>query len=96
MYKARLDGSIACELFIYINDILITIGNENDLWSAVMQVATRLGYLGLQHAVRKQHELSRAPGAWAGSIIHTEDGVELMIYLECWDKAKLIISTIQD
>ena len=96
IYKARLDGEIAAELFIYIDDLRISCCSEEELWLAAMQVASRLNYLGLQHAARKLRALSRTPGAWAGTIIHTKTGVELLISLERWEKTKLILSSIRE
>ena len=97
IYKACLNGDIAAEFFIYIDDLQILCSMEDKLWKAAMQVAPRLSYyLGLQHAARKLRELSQMPGAWAGTIVHTEHKVELLISLERWEKAKLILSSIKE
>ena len=80
--KAHLDGKIGAELFIYIDDLCITCSTEDELWQACMQVASCLNHLGLQHAAQKLRALSQTPGAWTGTTINTDMGVELLISLE--------------
>ena len=96
VYKVRVDRNIDGELFVYINDLRITSPTEGELWQGAMEVATCLNALGLQHAAQKLQELLQTPGAWAGTLIHTREGVELLISQERWEKTKLILSNIQE
>ena len=62
-------GNIACKIMAYVDDLHITGIDEEMVWAAARQVASRLQYLGVQDAARK----TKAPGidtgsAWAGTI----------------------------
>ena len=57
-------------------------------------VAMRLNHLGLQHAARKLRELMQDAGAWAGSVVHTSDGVYLLVSMKRWEKTKFILDEL--
>jgi len=91
-----LDGKIACDIVIYVNDTR-TIGNlEQECWDASHWVASVLNSLGLQEATRKRQGPSMEPGDWAGSIVHSSKGLVCVLLMqECWDKTKSMISWLK-
>ena len=91
VYKERFDGRIAGDLIIYIDDLRLSCPDMIILWEAVQQVASRLNFLGMQHAARKLRDLSCTPGPWAGSVVNTDDGVHLLTSQEKWDKTRRIL-----
>ena len=95
VYKVRKDGSIAADVHTYIDDLRISAPTMAILWKACQQIASRLNHLGMQHAARKLRELMQDPGAWAGSVVHTSEGVHVLISLERWEKTKTILASIK-
>ena len=91
VYKRRFDGRIAGDLIVYIDDLRLSCPDLILLWEAVQQVASRLNFLGMQHAARKLRDLSHTPGPWAGSVVSTEGGVFLLTSQEKWDKTRKIL-----
>jgi len=95
--KIRLDGSIACDLFIYVDDLRPTGGTEEDCWKATRRTGSRCSYLGIQDASRKRRSPSQTPGAWAGSIIRTDGkAVYVSVSAEKWDKTKKQIAWLKE
>lgn len=58
-------------------------------WKCTRHVASYFDYLRIQDAPQKCWQQSSEPGAWAGSIVHSSNGlVTVMISLEHWLKAR--------
>jgi hypothetical protein len=97
VYKVRSDGVLASDFSIYVDDVR-TMGNTvEDERLASRAVASILNSLGLQDAARKRRDGSQTPGAWAGSIVHTSDGVvSISVSQERWDKAKVILAWVNN
>ena len=92
IYKARQDGKIAADIFIYVDDVRPTAPSWSECWQASHRVGTMLTWHGLQDAARKRREPSQEAGAWAGSILHSNnDQVTALISNEKWEKTKLWI-----
>jgi hypothetical protein len=71
--KTREDGRIASDVITYVDD-LRTIGASEELCQEVThRVASVVNYLGMQDAPRKRRPASQTPGAWAGSLITTDN-----------------------
>ena len=89
VYRVRVEGTVAGDLFIYIDDLRVTCPTKEECWEGAHQVCCRLTWLGLQDAPRKRSEVSTTPRAWAGSIVHTDnDTVSVLIAQKKWLKAK--------
>lgn len=88
VFKFRKDdGCIACDVFIYVDDIRVTGRNRDEAWKACRRVYSKLNYLGVQDAARKRRDASQTPGAWAGSVIYaTDEDVVILVTCEKWDK----------
>jgi hypothetical protein len=69
LFKQRVDGSIAGDLVIYIDDVRVVSDSNDEAWKASSRVAKTCSWLGLQDAARKRREPSTEPGAWAGTVM---------------------------
>jgi hypothetical protein len=96
--KVRLDdGKIACDVFIYVDDLRPVGPTEKDCWLASRRVGSLLNWLGLQDAARKRRPPMKEPGAWSGGIVHTcSDQVEVLVSKERWVKANDMLSWMQE
>ena len=92
--KVRMsDGKIAADLFIYVDDARSTGSNYEESRMAARRTASTFNYLGIQDAARKRREPSEEPGAWAGTVLSTADGVVgVRVSKEKWDKAKNLVN----
>lgn len=83
------DGRIAADFWTYIDDVRNSGPDEEECWRTGRRVASICSYLGIQDAARKRRPPTRAPGAWAGTIIKTKDGqIVLMVDQKKWDKTR--------
>ncbi len=76
VFKFRtIDQHIAMDLFIYVDDCRTTGFSFEETWRVARHVASTFNHLGIQDAPRKHRGPSQEPGAWAGSIVHTSEGI---------------------
>jgi hypothetical protein len=66
-----LDGKMAADLFISINDARLMAALEEECWKVSRKAASTVDSLGIQEVARKRRWGSKQPGAWAGSIVKT-------------------------
>ena len=93
--KFRSDGTLAADLFMYVDDGRVTAPNKLECKLATRQAASRLNFLGIQEAARKRRWGSRKPGAWAGSVVTTDsESVNVLVSQEKWDKTRKYIGEI--
>jgi hypothetical protein len=89
VYRVRKDGTMAGDLFKYMDDLRCTAPSQLEAWAGARQICCRLAWLGLQDAPRKRSDASVTPRAWAGSIIHADkDTVTVLVSQEKWLKTK--------
>ena len=90
--KIRVDGHIAAEIFVYVDDGR-AIGHSAEMaWRVARFYAAMCARLGVQDAARKRTSASRTPGPWAGTVTHTDqDQVCGMVSQEKWDKTQVLI-----
>jgi hypothetical protein len=87
--KLRIDGTPATELVLYFDDGRVMGSTEELAQRGVRQATSRLQYLGNQDAPRKRRPVSQRPGAWAGGIVYTDQGVtRKLLSQEKWDRVK--------
>jgi hypothetical protein len=87
--KRRKDGTMAGDVFIYIDDLRPVNDTEKSCWDACQKAATKVNYLGIQSAPRKRRPPSQEGGAWAGSLVHTTEGmVVVLVSEEKWQKTR--------
>ena len=97
VYRVREDGTMAADLFTYIDDLRNTAPTSPECWDGLHQVCSRLTWLGLQDAARKRNGPTQTPRAWAGSIVHTDgSAVTVLVSEEKWEKTKRWISWVLD
>jgi hypothetical protein len=97
VYKVREHDMIAADLFTYCDDLRPTAPTEEECWEGAHQVCCRLTWFGIQDAPRKRRKASQRPGAWAGSIIHTDrECVTVLVSEAKWMKTKRWIKWMSD
>lgn len=82
----------------YVDDVRTGAWSEDSCRSATRTVASIVNYLGQQDAARKRRPPSKVPGAWAGAMCISVDGLGLFVLSTQgkWDKAKGIIDKWAD
>ncbi|KAL7569776.1 hypothetical protein ACA910_005718 [Epithemia clementina (nom. ined.)] len=72
-------------------------GSAENAWQVGRRYTSQLQYLGIQDAPRKRRPPSKAPGAWAGLVIHVSDNpVSKTLSLKKCIKEKQLSATYQD
>ena len=94
--KIRIDGHIASEVYIYVDDGRIIGHSEISCWEAAKRFCAICNSLGIQDASRKRTAPSRTPGPWAGTVIHTKDGVVATVTEEKWKKTRGLVEELRD
>ena len=95
VYKERKDGSIACDVFTYVDDLRPTGPTEEECWAATRRTGSIINHHGVQDASRKRRPPSQTPGAWAGSVISTDsEQVLVEVAQDKWDKTKKYLDWI--
>ena len=92
--KVRKDGNLASGVAQYIDDLRTMASTKDLVWESSSRLAKGLSYLGLQDAARKRRDGSQKPGAWAGSVIVTLQGVFKGVTQERWEKTQQRIRCI--
>ena len=83
------DGKIAADFYVYVDDARITGATDLECWMATRRVAAAFNHLGIQDAPRKRRPPSVTPGAWAGSVLTSDqERVGVRVSQEKWDKEK--------
>jgi hypothetical protein len=94
--RVRSDGTLASDLFTYVDDQRCTGATEQECWLAERRIGSTNTYLGIQDASRKRRGPSRKPGAWSGSVVQTTDGVVgVRVSQEKWDKAQVQVGELK-
>jgi hypothetical protein len=92
--KRRVDGSLATDMVVFVDDKRISGGGQQRVKEAGHASSTRESYLGIQDALRKWRSAggTKLPGAWAGAVVHVDEekGVMILTSQEKWDRMKEI------
>lgn len=62
--------------------------SSEEFWAASRRIASICCYLGIQDAAQKWRPSSRAPGAWAGTVIKEGDQTVVTVDQDKWDKTR--------
>jgi|SaaInl74LU_5_DNA_1037368.scaffolds.fasta_scaffold03412_7 hypothetical protein len=90
--KMRLDGHLASEVYVYVDDGRTTGHNVEAAWAACRRFASVCSKLGIQDASRKRNFPSTTQGDWSGSTCHTDGGmVTATVSQPRWDKTRSYI-----
>ena len=91
-----LDQCIAGIVITFVDDGRGSGHSPEHAWLVGKQYATRLQYLGIQHATRKIRPPSQEPGAWAGMILKTSNNRVVKSATQAkWDKVIPILDRIE-
>ena len=94
VFKQRVDGLLASDLFIYV-DAGRPIGPTEDLcWEASRRWVSTCSWLGIKVTSRKVQPPLQAPRTWYGSVTNTEGGVHGLVSQEIWDKTRRLIAEL--
>ena len=95
VYNVREDGSIATDVFWYI-DVWLPIANTIwETWKAARKIRHTLCCLGLQDKSIKSTEVSRTPGKWTGTLVETSGNIiSVLVSSKKWMKGKAIFVRI--
>ena len=96
VFKIRYDGHLACDIYVYVDDGKVTGWCKAACWEAASRFSKVMSRLGIQDAARKRTEPSTTPGPWAGSVVHTQEGVTLLISDKKWDKTQKLVVELRD
>ena len=92
VYKARPDGEIAADFQMYVDDLRASGQMKEDCWQVTRLIGMRAAEAGIQDASRKRREVSQSPGAWAGSVLTTDNtSVGITVSQEKWEKTQRIL-----
>jgi hypothetical protein len=93
--KVRYDGTVAADVFVYVDDIRSCAPTELEAWKASQRTSAVLGYLGLQDASRKRREPGLETGAWTGSVVWSSNNkLVVLTTQEKWDKTRAHLNWI--
>ena len=94
--KRRIDGLLAADVVSFYDDGRVFGPTELLAKQALRQATSRLQFLGNQDAARKRRPLSQRPGAWAGGVAYTDQGlVRKFVTQSKWDKAKAFLDWVE-
>jgi hypothetical protein len=93
----KTDGRIAADVVTFLDDARPSGPSKRESWQAAIKRASTLSNLGLQDAPQKRRDSSQTPGAWAGSVVQTNDGgVYVLLPQAKWDKLKVLVKELQE
>ena len=69
------DGSMAREVFIYVDDVRSLGWCNRDCWNATRYFSSKFHYLFIQKNPRKRKGPDQIKGPWTGSTLHTSYGL---------------------
>ena len=94
--KARWDGHLASEVFVYVDDGRATGHCRQICWKAICKFASTCSRYGIQDAGRKRTGPSMSPGPWAGTVCLTVDGdVVGTLSAKKWEKTKALVNELK-
>jgi hypothetical protein len=96
VFKVRYDGHLGCEIYVYVDDGKVMGWCKAACWEAASQFSKIMARLGIQDAARKRTEPSTTPGPWAGSVVHTEEGVILLVSDKKWEKTRTLVAKLRE
>ena len=92
----EINNSISGTIVTFVDDGRGAGRDLEHAWQIGRRYATRLQYLGIQHATRKLRPPTRRPGAWAGMLVRTTtEEILVSVTLSKWNKMKTILNRIK-
>jgi hypothetical protein len=85
------------DVIVFVDDVRTTGQTAELAWAVARRIGSRAQYLGTQDASRKRRPPSKSPGAWAGRVFSTANGViSKSVAPAKWRRAKEIIEKWRD
>jgi hypothetical protein len=95
--KIRVDGHLAAESFVYVDDGRPTGHDQELTWKARRAYGAGCSRHCIQDASRKRTSLTMTPGPWAGTVTHTNGGSVMgMVSQEKWIKTQAMVQELVD
>jgi hypothetical protein len=95
LIKLRICGTESADIIVYFDDARVFGPTEEIAQQGMRQVTSRLQSLGNQDAARKRRKASQRPGAWAGGIVYTDQGLmRKLVSQSKWDKVKSFLAEV--
>ena len=89
--KLTIENTITGEVIVYVDDGRCWGRDEAQTVECMRYLCSRLEYLGIQDAKRKRRPVSQRPGAWAGGVVYSDQGVlRKFLSQKRWDKGKTL------
>ena len=92
--ERREDGSIASDLFIYVDDGSTTGPQEEYFWQYSRRRGSVFTHLGIQDASKKADPSYQWPVPWEGNVTQTEKVVLWMMSKETWENNKTLLKDL--
>ena len=92
--KVRIDGHLACEIYVYVDDCRITGWSKLECWRAARRLSGILNFLGCQDAFRKRTEPVVEAGPWSGGVTSTAGMVLVTVTIEKWKKTRALVEEL--
>ena len=95
--KVRFNGHLACEVYPYVDDGLVTGHCREVYWAAGRRFAAVCSECGVQDVKRKRTFPADCPGPWAGTVCHTSGGEIIgTVSQEKWEKMQLLVGELAE
>ena len=94
VFKKIVDGLLAAELFIYVDNGRTIRYTKTLYWKAPRRWGSACSSLGIQDASKKVQPPSQALGPWAGTVTNIKGGGHGLVYQEIWDKTWRLIAEL--
>ena len=91
VFKKRVDGFLAADLFIYVDNEWPIMPTNTLFWKASRRWGLTCSCLCIQDASRKVQHPSQSLGTWYGTVTNTEGGVHRSVFQDIQDKTKRLI-----
>jgi hypothetical protein len=93
--KLTIELTPAGEVIVYVDDGRCWGRDEAHTNECMRWIISRLEFLGVQDAKRKRRLVSQRPGAWAGGVIFSDQGVlRKFLSQKRWDKGKTLTTQL--
>jgi len=87
--------AISEDVVSFVDDFRIVGYLVENCWQCGRRIASRLQHRDVQDAARKRKPPSLTPGAWAGTVAHTNETVTKTVTQEKWLKAKILLKELR-
>ena len=95
VFNQRVDGLLAAELFIYVDDGRPIGPTKTLCWEDSRMWCLTCSWLVIQYASRKSQPKSQVLGPWGSIVTNTEGGVHGLVSKEIWNNTRRLITELE-